>query len=351
MGFRYYKRVNLGGGVHLNFSKTGVGISAGIPGARYSVHSSGRTVKTVGLPGTGFYYRKDSYAKRRGAAARSAPRSTPTPATLTIPKAGLFAPERDKAFVKGVAAYMRRDYLTALSWLRRVQDLDEPQAHVSEEFFAGMCLIALERFQEAIPLFEVVVASHQEIPDQLMTEHHVGGGMQVPITPMIHAVVPLSNLAAALMLAELYQHTGHVEKAVQLLESLGSLAGYPSFALSLAELYEAADRPDDVLRVTEDYTSNSDDLRAHLLGFRARALSERGLNDAALETLKEALRYRSRDPQILRLNRYVRAHVYEQMGRKAAARKDLERIYAEDPLFHDVAERLGRQGRSSAPDA
>ena len=30
MGFRLYKRINLGGGVHLNLSKTGVGISAGV---------------------------------------------------------------------------------------------------------------------------------------------------------------------------------------------------------------------------------------------------------------------------------------------------------------------------------
>jgi Protein of unknown function (DUF4236) len=55
MSFRLYKRVNLGGGLHLNISKTGIGISAGIPGARYSVHSSGRTVRTLGLPGTGVY--------------------------------------------------------------------------------------------------------------------------------------------------------------------------------------------------------------------------------------------------------------------------------------------------------
>jgi hypothetical protein len=77
VGFRYYKRVNLGGGFHLNFSKTGVGISDGVPGARYSVHSSGRTVKTVGLPGTGLYYRKDTYAKG------SHSRSTSLPSTST----------------------------------------------------------------------------------------------------------------------------------------------------------------------------------------------------------------------------------------------------------------------------
>jgi tetratricopeptide (TPR) repeat protein len=345
MGFRYYKRVKLGGGVHLNFSKTGIGISAGIPGARYSVHSSGRTVKTVGLPGTGFYYRKDSYAKRGKTRPPSSPRlALPVPAKISYPKAGLLAPKEDKAFVKGITAYMKADYEEALMWLRQVQDLDNRQAHVSEELFAGMCLIGLHRLEEAIPLFEVVIASHQAIPDQLMSKYHVGGSINIQITPLIEASVPISSGSAALLLAELYQHTGDVTRAIQLLESLGSISGYPSLALSLAELYDSAGRYDEVLRVTEDYTANTDDLTSNLLGYRAIALAQKGLHEAAIQTFKEALRYRSRDPLILRLNRYARAVVYEKMGRRSLARKDLERIYAEDPRYLDVADRLGAEG-------
>src|SRR5947207_10395525 len=97
MGFRYYKRINLGGGIHLNLSKTGVGISAGIPGARYSVHSSGRTVKTVGVPGTGIYYRKDTYAKGTSPRSRTATASKraalTAPAVAMYPRAGLLAPK------------------------------------------------------------------------------------------------------------------------------------------------------------------------------------------------------------------------------------------------------------------
>jgi tetratricopeptide (TPR) repeat protein len=349
VGFRFYKRVNLGGGVHLNLSKTGVGISAGVPGARYSVHSSGRTVKTVGVPGTGLYYRKDTYAKRGTSRAR-APRTTaPTPPVIAYPKAGLFAPKQDKAFTEGVAAYMRGAFQEALGWLGKVEELDQRQAHVSEELFAGMCMVGLKRFDEAIPLLQTVVGAHQAIPDPLMMKYGVSGSLKIQITPMIEATVPLSSLAAALMLAELYQHTGHADHAIELLESLGNLSGYPSLALSLAELYEAAGRPDEVLRVSEDYTSNTDDLRANLLVFRASALSSKGLDEAALQTLKEALRFPSRDPEILRLSRYVRAHVYEQMGRNALARKDLERIYAEDPHFLDVGERLGMAATREAP--
>jgi tetratricopeptide (TPR) repeat protein len=353
MGFRYYKRVNLGGGVHLNFSKTGVGISAGIPGARYSVHSSGRTVKTVGLPGTGFYYRKDSYAKRGKARSSLRSRAVPAPAKVSYPKAGVLAPKQDRAFVKGITAYMKADYDEALTWLRQVQDLDGRQAHVSEELFAGMSLIGLHRFEEAIPLFEVVIASHQAIPDQLMSKYHVGGSVKIQITPLVEASVPMSSGAAALLLAELYQHTGDVTRATQLLESLGSISGYPSLALSLAELYDSAGLYDDVLRVTEEFRANTDDLTSHLLGYRAVALAKKGLREAALQTFNESLRFRSRDPGILRLNRYARAGVYEKMGQKSLARKDLERIYAEDPRYLDVADRLDARDTPvpNAPDA
>jgi tetratricopeptide (TPR) repeat protein len=344
MSFRLYRRVNLGGGVHLNISKTGVGLSAGIPGARYSVHSSGRTVKTVGLPGTGLYYRKDSYAKKGRPTASRTSRAAPVAPIVTMPRAGLFAPKEDKAFVHGVTAYMQGRHEEALGFFRQVMQLDQRQAHVGEELFAGMCLIALERPAEAIAPFETVVASHTPIPDPLMSKYGVRGDLKIQITPMIEATMPMSSLSAAVMLAELYQHTDQPQRAIELLESLGSVTGHPVFALSLAELYAKVERPDDVLRVSEGFTSNENDLTAQLLVFRAGALSDEGLNDAALTSLKEAMRFRSRDAVILRQARYLRATIFEKAGRKAQSKKDLERIYAEDPHFLDVAERLGMRG-------
>ena len=39
--------------------------------------------------------------------------------------------------------------------------------------------------------------------------------------------------------------------------------------------------------------------------------------------------------------RYDHAVLYEQVGRKAQARREFERLYAADPNYEDVAERLG----------
>ncbi len=58
MGLRFRKSFKIAPGVRVNVSKKSVGISAGVKGARVSVNSSGRTTKTVSLPGTGLSYTK-----------------------------------------------------------------------------------------------------------------------------------------------------------------------------------------------------------------------------------------------------------------------------------------------------
>ncbi|HYU57850.1 MAG TPA: DUF4236 domain-containing protein, partial [Actinomycetota bacterium] len=265
MGFRFYRSVRLGRGLRLNLSKTGVGVSAGVPGLRYSIHSSGRTVRTAGLPGTGLYYRKDSSVGRSGRSGRSARAALRMPASPRVqmhPKASLFARKEDKLFVRGVTAYMQGRHEDALAALREVIGRDPANAHVGEEVFAGMALVELGRNADAIPMLEAVVASDQQIPDALMTKYRLSGQMVVAVTPAVTATVPMSHVSAALMLAELYQRAGRPQAAVELLESLGSLAPDPVFALSLAELYAAMERPDDVLRVTEGFVQNRDDATA-----------------------------------------------------------------------------------------
>lgn len=56
MGLRFKKSIKLGGGAKLNINKKSVGMSVGGKGARYTVNSSGRRTKSVGIPGTGLSY-------------------------------------------------------------------------------------------------------------------------------------------------------------------------------------------------------------------------------------------------------------------------------------------------------
>ena len=56
MGLRFRKSIRLCKGLRLNIGKTGFSISAGIPGFRKTIHSSGKVTTSIGIPGTGIYY-------------------------------------------------------------------------------------------------------------------------------------------------------------------------------------------------------------------------------------------------------------------------------------------------------
>ena len=53
MGFRFRKSINVFGLFRINFSKSGIGFSYGVPGYRVTKMANGRTRKTVSIPGTG----------------------------------------------------------------------------------------------------------------------------------------------------------------------------------------------------------------------------------------------------------------------------------------------------------
>jgi tetratricopeptide (TPR) repeat protein len=164
--------------------------------------------------------------------------------------------------------------------------------------------------------------------------------IETAITPTVMVEVEMTTPGAALLLAELYQARGDREKAIGLLENLVDVApDNPAIALSLAELYsqeglwqELASMP---VRI-----ENTDDLSAEVLRYKARAMRETGMLDGALEVLKEALKSKKRHPEILKAARYERALTYGAMGKTSQAKRDLERLYAEDPSYEDVAERV-----------
>lgn len=56
MGLRFRKSVSLFPGVRLNFSKSGMSVSSGVPGFRKTINTKGQVTTTVGIPGTGLYY-------------------------------------------------------------------------------------------------------------------------------------------------------------------------------------------------------------------------------------------------------------------------------------------------------
>ena len=85
---------------------------------------------------------------------------------------------------------------------------------------------------------------------------------------------------------------------------------------------------------------NEDDASALLCVFRGQAFRAQGFHEAEHEALREALRSRSRAPEIRHYALAERAQNYLAQGKKAQARKDLERILAEDSTYEGVRDQL-----------
>jgi tetratricopeptide (TPR) repeat protein len=338
MGFRVRKSVGLGSGVRLSATKTGVGVSVGGRGARYSVHSSGRRTASVGVPGTGVRYvsQAGGGAKGKGRTGRSA---AAIPPPLAPPKPGMLAPAYEKKFAKGINAYMRGDAEEALALFEEASSRDDRDRAVSDDLFAGLLLAQLGRGEDAIPYLEKVVRSSTPLPDTLMKKYGVAGGIEIAITPRVKVEVEFGSVAAALALVEVYQQVDRTEEAIGVVQQLVEADRRPATVLSLAELLAETTAWAEVVDLLAG-TKNEDDLSLNLCLLQAEGLEHQGHPDAALEVYKEALRARKRDPVLLTEARYGRGLLHKSMGKKAQAKKDLGRAYADDPTFRDVGAQL-----------
>ena len=64
MSLRLWKRIKILPGITLNLSKSGISISFGRRGFKYTIGKNRRQT-TVGLPGTGIYYTKRKTKKHK----------------------------------------------------------------------------------------------------------------------------------------------------------------------------------------------------------------------------------------------------------------------------------------------
>lgn len=197
----------------------------------------------------------------------------------------------------------------------------------------------------AVRHLEALLSSNDPFPDKYMNKflppRQASLAMGVKITDFIEARVPFDLAGATLVLAEAYQQSGRTDEAIGLAQQLHEAnPSDPAIRLSLVDLlfddrdYEA------IVELTSD-ARNEDDLTLALVYMRGAALSALGLHTAALDAFKEALaKTAKRDPALLATVRYDRALTYEQVGQKARAKADYERLYAADPGYRDVRDRL-----------
>ncbi len=335
MGFRFYRSIRLGKFIRLNISKSGIGFSAGIRGLRISTGPSG-THFTAGLPGTGLSYRKKVGGRLQAEGNPPAgAQAAAAPAPPKVPSPGLFAPRKEKELSAGLARYYDETMTEALDHFLNVAT-EEPGAAI----LAAAILAERPGGQDqAIKMLERVVENDNEFPTPLMEKYLADTDIHITVTPHVTVAAPANELAATLLLVELYQARGRLPEAIGLLEELEELANDPVLTLSLCELYAAADLWDGIIERAKQ-VENEDDVTLEIVILYGRAMLGKGLPEAAVEVFTQALRKKSRSPDLLLEARYWRALTYETMGKRSQANRELQKIYADNPDFRDVANRL-----------
>lgn len=320
MGFRARKPIRIAPGVRVTVSPRGIGASVGVGGARYSTHSFGRrTVSTrSGVP---------SVTLQRSVGGRR-PASTPpiaVPAASTKP--GLFAPKGEKQLYKAINAQ-------DIDAIRQVGD-EHAGLRVASWSLAGLKLLNDGPLEAARLLSDVFATGVDPAKDEFISKYH-STRLALPIAPGVTADLPVNRDAVGLALAEVTQDAGDINGAIAIVEQLEPTS---YAAVSLAELYTQAQRWADVVDLTNGI-QNEDEACALLLCYRGIALREQSLHDAAHEAFKEALRKRTQPTEIRHLALSERATNYLAQGKRSLARKDLERIIADDAGSDGIRARL-----------
>ena len=347
MGFRVRKSIKIMPGVRMTVTPRGVSTSVGVRGAHVSVHSSGRVTRSASIPGTGISYRTTSTTGRSTSA--SSRRVAPTrpagakPAQATTPpavKPGTFAPRWEKLLFD--AAVKRRDAAA----VRQVA-IDHPEARpvgaLMEVLLGAMPAGDLETVRRNLSW--LLSTEFDPTTNPFVTRYLPGARMSLEVAVGIALELPLTRDAIGLALAEAHQSAGDLQAAVEVVEHLT-----PSTvsAVSLAELYIEQQRWDDVIDLTNGIT-NDDESGMFLLIQRATALRESGTPGAAREALKEALRLRSRPSGLRHLALIERAYTYMAERKPAMARKDLDKVLAEDANYPGLQDALAEIAQTVTP--
>lgn len=339
MAFRYRKSIKVMPGVRMTFSKSGVSYSAGTRGARITKTASGRVTRTVGIPGTGLSHTSSLGSSSRGKAA-SGPATAPTPAVpVKPPKPGLLASKGEKALY---AAADSND----VGALERVSQEHPSEAIVSASL-AALLHVRDGNTARARELLDWVLNTGREPTEHPLYRKYISAEFSLKIAPGVTVRLAPSRDALGLMYAELCQDDGDLTAAIETVEGLDPNT---ITAVSLADLYSAAERHDDVIDLTNGIT-NEDDATALLCTYRGQALRALGHHVAAREALKEALKTKKRDNAIRHQAYIERALVYLDEGKKAQARKEAEKVMAEDRSHPDLAALLAAIDGPSTEDS
>ena len=193
---------------------------------------------------------------------------------------------------------------------------------------------------EAIEMLEAITKNNQQFPTPAMKKYGLSWRLRINITPGVQADIPMNEVGAALLLAELYQERGFPGEAIKHLERVMPIANDAVLLLSLCELLAQTANWESIVNYAKQVTPE-DDMTLSIATYYGRALHELTLDEAAISVFTQALRKKKdRSMELLQEARYWRAVSYERVGKKSQAKKEFQKLYAQAPDYRDVGERI-----------
>ena len=312
MGFVARKSFKVMPGVRMTVSKSGLSASAGVPGARISKSSSGRTTRTVGIPGTGVYHTKSTSSGQSKSGNQSRAASPPPAAAPRSTKPGFTAPKWEKVLYKAVTTSNFGELPTIAQAY--------PEAAPVAATLDGLVTMQSGQRERALEVCRWAWATVGEIEDHPFVRKYISGSQ---VTIGVAEGVSATLQSAAMPWASLSPSSSN-QPATSMPPSRSwsnstprqsQLSPCPSYTARQASMRRLSISP---------RLRNEDDPTALLLAFRGVALRELGHHTAAREAFKEALKSKSRDAAIRHFALVGRAKTYMLEKKPSMARKDLD---------------------------
>lgn len=302
MGLRFRKSFKVAPGVRLNLSKSGLGVSAGVKGARVGVSSRGQTYSSVGIPGTGIY--STSYSKK-------GKKSVATSSPQTNSGAGVKVFLWLIAIGLGIAIPPLGVFMLVVAIFYYYQRNKSPKYQAEKRNKKATSLIDEDKkYYEAI---ELLLESKKLDPENKQTNFLLGAA---------------------------YHNNGNFDKAISpLLEAYNNDPTSEKITISLANSYFNTKKYDDAISLLQNSSFGwENSLKAiQLLGM---SFSNQKRYDLAIDVFKKApLRKRNLDSDLLELH-YNFGLVYEEAGKKKDALKHFKKVYAYDINYKEVKDKV-----------
>jgi tetratricopeptide (TPR) repeat protein len=228
----------------------------------------------------------------------------------------------------------------ALAAFVEASEADAQNRTSADDFMAALVFLGRDDAPRAIPYLERVTGSGNPLPDKVMDDYAPGLAFTAAINDSIRVSIPAGSYLAVVTLATAYRTADRLDEAIGLLQQLHDVDPHDEFVIfNLCTLYAQRDEHDEVVEITTG-VKNDDDLTCLICVARAEAMAEQGMLDAAYEVAKEATKSKKRDTEALKMGRYARAQILDKQGKAGMARKEFEKVYAEDPEYRDVRDRI-----------